>query len=125
MAQSNGKTLVLWLLATLLIALLGGAQAVIFCNVDSSQLNSCRAAITGQNPPPPDEKCCAVIRRANLPCLCGYKSLLPVIGINPKNALALPDSNGLLHNISPSVLVEANDSKLSINLTISGLSNRK
>ncbi|KAH1155164.1 hypothetical protein AAZX31_18G173900 [Glycine max] len=95
MAQSSGKTLVQWLVAALLIALLGGAQAVAICNIDSSQLNLCRAAVTGQNPPPPDEKCCAVIRQANLRCLCSYKSILPSFGINPKNALALPGKCGL------------------------------
>ncbi|KAL5161884.1 Receptor-like protein EIX2 [Glycine soja] len=95
MAQFSGKTLVQWLVATLLIALLGGAQAVVLCNIDSSQLNLCRAAVTGQNPPPPDEKCCAVIRQANLPCLCRYKSILPLIGIKPEKALALPGKCGL------------------------------
>ena len=95
MAQSSCKTLVQWLVAALLIALLGGAQAVAICNIDSSQLNLCRAAVTGQNPPPPDEKCCAVVRQANLRCLCSYKSTLPSFGINPKNALALPGKCGL------------------------------
>ena len=97
MAQSSGKKLVEWLVAALLfIALLSGsAHAVAICNIDSSQLNLCRAAVTGQNPPPPDEKCCAVIRQANLRCLCSYKSILPSFGINPKNALALPAKCGL------------------------------
>ncbi|KAL2336499.1 hypothetical protein Fmac_010945 [Flemingia macrophylla] len=96
MAQSSGnKALVQWLVATLLIALLGGAKGVELCNIDSSQLNLCRTAVTGRNPPPPDEKCCAVIRQANMPCLCKYKSLLPAYGINPKNALALPSKCGL------------------------------
>ena len=89
MAQSSGKKLVEWLVAALLfIALLSGsAHAVAICNIDSSQLNLCRAAVT--------EKCCAVIRQANLRCLCSYKSILPSFGINPKNALALPAKCGL------------------------------
>lgn len=95
MAQTSGNTLVQWLVAALLIALLGGAQAVVLCNIDSTKLNVCRAAVTGQNPPPPDAKCCAVIRQANLPCLCRYKSLLPAVGINPTKALALPSKCGL------------------------------
>lgn len=96
MAQSSGsKALVQWVVAALLIALLGGAQAVVLCNIDSNQLNLCRAAVTGQNPPPPDGKCCGVIRHANLPCLCRYKSILPSLGINPTNALALPRKCGL------------------------------
>ncbi|QCE11826.1 hypothetical protein DEO72_LG10g3063 [Vigna unguiculata] len=95
MAQASGKTLVQWLVAGLLIALLGVAQAVELCNIDSDKLNLCRAAVSGRNPPPPDEKCCGVIRQANLPCLCSYKSILPALGINSKNALALPGKCGL------------------------------
>ncbi|WVZ06656.1 hypothetical protein V8G54_020002 [Vigna mungo] len=95
MAKGSGKTLVQWLVAGLFIALLGGAQAVVLCNIDSDKLNLCRAAVTGRNPPPPDEKCCGVIRQANLPCLCSYKSILPALGINSKNALALPGKCGL------------------------------
>ncbi|XP_027368601.1 putative lipid-transfer protein DIR1 [Abrus precatorius] len=95
MAQSSGNTLVQWLVAALLISLLSGAKPFQICNIDSNQLKLCRAAVSGQNPPPPDEKCCAVIRQANLPCLCGYKSILPSIGINPKNALALPGKCGM------------------------------
>ncbi|KAJ1392514.1 Bifunctional inhibitor/plant lipid transfer protein/seed storage helical domain [Sesbania bispinosa] len=92
---SSGKALVQWLVAALLIALLSGAQAFSLCNIDSSQLNLCRAAVTGQSPPPPDEKCCGVVRHANLPCLCKYKSILPSLGINPTNAFALPSKCGL------------------------------
>ena len=95
MAQTSGNTLVKWLVAALLIALLGGAQAVVLCNINTDKLNLCRAAVTGKYPPPPDEKCCAVIRSANLPCLCRYKSVLPALGINPTNALALPGKCGM------------------------------
>ncbi|KAK7395184.1 hypothetical protein VNO78_15731 [Psophocarpus tetragonolobus] len=93
--RSSSKTLVQWLVATLFIALLGGAQGVALCNIDSSQLQLCRAAASGQNPPPPNAQCCAVIRQANLPCLCKYKSVLPIYGINPQKALALPPKCGL------------------------------
>ncbi|XP_028772514.1 putative lipid-transfer protein DIR1 [Neltuma alba] len=95
MAQTGGKALVQWLVAALLIALLCVAQAVVICNVETSRLNLCRAAITGRYPPPPSRRCCAVIKQANLPCLCSYKSLLPAAGIDPKNALALPGKCGL------------------------------
>ncbi|XP_057441078.1 putative lipid-transfer protein DIR1 [Lotus japonicus] len=95
MAQSSGKALVQWLAAALFIALLGGAQAVALCNIDTSQLKSCRAAATGEHPPPPDKNCCDVVRQANLPCLCKYKSALPSFGINPTQALKLPSECGL------------------------------
>ncbi|KAK7276903.1 hypothetical protein RIF29_18051 [Crotalaria pallida] len=95
MAHTSCNTLVQWLVAVFLIALLGGAQAVVICDIDSNKLNVCRAAVTGRYPPPPDETCCAVIRKANLPCLCSYKSVLPAFGINPTNAMALPGKCGL------------------------------
>ncbi|KAK4275379.1 hypothetical protein QN277_018471 [Acacia crassicarpa] len=95
MAETSGKVLVQWLVAAMFIALLGGAQAVVICNVETSRLNYCRAAITGNYPPPPSKRCCEVIKEANLPCLCSYKSLLPAAGIDPKNALALPGKCGL------------------------------
>jgi len=95
MAQASGKILLLWLVAGLFIAFLGGAHGAVLCNIDSDKLNLCRAAVTGRNPPPPDAQCCGVIRQANLPCLCSYKSILPALGINAKNALALPGKCGL------------------------------
>ncbi|KAF7815905.1 putative lipid-transfer protein DIR1 [Senna tora] len=96
MAHTIGKALVLWLLAAILvIGLWGGAEGVLLCNIESSKLNLCRAAITGEKPPWPTPKCCAVIGRADLSCLCKYKSLLPSVGINPANALALPGKCGL------------------------------
>ncbi|KAF7831129.1 putative lipid-transfer protein DIR1 [Senna tora] len=88
--------LVLVVAAIVVTALVGGgAEAVVLCNTDSTKLNLCRAAVTGNQPPPPTEACCAVIRHANLPCLCKYKSVLPTLGIDPKNALALPSKCGL------------------------------
>ncbi|XP_054792900.1 putative lipid-transfer protein DIR1 [Prosopis cineraria] len=80
----------------MMIGLLGGkAESVVLCNTDSTKLNLCRAAVTGSNPPPPTQACCAVVRHVNMPCLCKYKSVLPSLGIDPKNALALPAKCGL------------------------------
>lgn len=95
MAQTVAKAMVQWLVAGLLIALLGGVHAAVICNIECTKLNLCRAAITGKNPLPPTRSCCAVLRKANLPCLCGYKSQLPAAGIDPRNALALPHKCGL------------------------------
>ncbi|XP_028758477.1 putative lipid-transfer protein DIR1 [Neltuma alba] len=86
------------LLAAILMAmgmLGGGAEGVVLCNTDSTKLNLCRAAVTGRNPPPPTQACCAVVRHANLPCLCKYRSVLPSLGIDPKNVFALPSKCGL------------------------------
>ncbi|KAK7305193.1 hypothetical protein VNO77_43094 [Canavalia gladiata] len=95
MARSNSNSLMQWLVVALLIGLLGGAKAVIFCDMNSTKLSLCYAAVTGKNPPKPNAKCCAVVKHANLPCLCRYKSILPAVGINPINALALPRRCGL------------------------------
>ncbi|KAL5735820.1 hypothetical protein ACOSQ2_030608 [Xanthoceras sorbifolium] len=79
-----------------LIALVGWATAFSICNIDSTQMmNQCLPAVTGKSPKPPSKQCCAVVRRANLPCLCGYKAVLPGLGIQPKPALALPQKCGL------------------------------
>lgn len=95
---SKIKAFVQWVViaAIVMIGLFGGeAKGIVLCNTDSTKLNLCRAAVTGQHPPAPTQSCCAVIRHANLPCLCKYKSALPTLGIDPKNALALPSKCGL------------------------------
>lgn len=94
MAYSSGKTLGQWMVAALLFAMLGGSLAVLLCNIESSELKLCHDAVTGKNPPNPDTKCCDVVHRCNLTCLCGYKSELPLFGINPANAMALPGKCG-------------------------------
>ncbi|CAL5202268.1 unnamed protein product [Lathyrus oleraceus] len=97
MTKTNAKVLIVnWLVfVALLITLFGGAKAIVICNIDTRKLNLCNAAITGKNPPKPSAKCCAVIKKCNLSCLCIYKPLLPALGINPTKALALPKKCGL------------------------------
>ncbi|WVY94626.1 hypothetical protein V8G54_033714 [Vigna mungo] len=95
MTHTSGNVRVQWLLATLLIVMLGGAKAIALCDTESSKLSACYAAVTGQHPPKPSEKCCDVVKHSNLPCLCRYKSVLPAFGFNPTNALALPSKCGL------------------------------
>lgn len=62
------------------------AKSIRLCNVDSSDLEKCRPAVTGNNPPPPGPDCCAVVKAANLECACRYKSYLSSYGINPSKA---------------------------------------
>ncbi|AET00633.1 putative bifunctional inhibitor/plant lipid transfer protein/seed storage helical [Medicago truncatula] len=96
MAHSQGKALAQWMIGALLFAMLAGSLAVQICNIDPNDLKqSCSKFVTGRNPPRADEACCGVLRRANLPCLCGYKSALTYYGINAKKALALPGQCGL------------------------------
>ncbi|MED6174395.1 hypothetical protein PIB30_068604 [Stylosanthes scabra] len=104
MAHTIGNTWLKLLLAIalLVIALLSVSQAIVLCNLSTDKMDLCRAAVVGNNPRPPDEKCCAVVRSANLPCLCKYKSLLPALGINPKYVLALPAECGVQTPLPPS-----------------------
>lgn len=77
-------------LQPLIFSVLGGSLAVLLCNIETSELKLCHDAITGENPPSPDMKCCDVVHRCSLTCLCDYKFELPLFGINPANAMALP-----------------------------------
>ncbi|CAI8596666.1 unnamed protein product [Vicia faba] len=97
MAKTNVNVLILnWLVfVALLITLFGGAKAIVICDIDTNKLGSCNAAMTGKNPPKPSAKCCAVIKKGKLICICGYKYLLPTFGINPTKALALLKKCGL------------------------------
>ncbi|KAF3453369.1 hypothetical protein FNV43_RR03809 [Rhamnella rubrinervis] len=77
------------------IVLAGRVSAITFCNIDSNQLSYCLPAVRGRSPPPPTENCCNVVRQANLPCLCSYLSVLPMFGIDPVAAVALPGNCNL------------------------------
>ncbi|MED6205569.1 hypothetical protein PIB30_018740 [Stylosanthes scabra] len=97
MAHTGGNAMMKWVVAALVIAFLGGevAQAIVICKINTDNLTVCRAAVTGNRPPPPNQKCCNLIRRANITCLCEYKPALPALGINPANAMALPGKCGM------------------------------
>lgn len=96
MTRNSSKVLVVSMVAALLfIAMVGGATAAPICDIDSTKLNQCRPAVTGKSPPPPTKQCCNLVRYANLPCLCNFKSVLPAFGINPAQAMALPKKCGL------------------------------
>ncbi|KAG6607773.1 putative lipid-transfer protein DIR1, partial [Cucurbita argyrosperma subsp. sororia] len=86
-------------LASLLFSLfLVGTIATPLCRVDTKELKMCQPAVApphGQPLQPPTKGCCSVVRRADLKCLCSLKSVLPTIGINTANALALPSKCGI------------------------------
>ncbi|KAL0294036.1 UNVERIFIED_CONTAM: Upstream activation factor subunit UAF30 [Sesamum calycinum] len=84
----------------LAVALVNGEAAAAatpstICNVRVSELVQCLPAITGKSPPPPTKSCCSVISKANLHCLCNYKSEISKFGVDPAKALALPKKCGL------------------------------
>ena len=53
MAHTSGNALVQWLVASLLIAMLGGAKAYVLCDIESNKLSLCYAAVTGSHPKKP------------------------------------------------------------------------
>ncbi|KVI10432.1 putative lipid-transfer protein DIR1 [Cynara cardunculus var. scolymus] len=71
------------------------AATTTVCNVATSDLLECLPAITGAHPPPPTYRCCKVMHRVNLPCLCRYKPQLAKFGANPAAAMALPKKCGI------------------------------
>ncbi|GAA0139615.1 hypothetical protein LIER_01126 [Lithospermum erythrorhizon] len=60
------------------------------CGVKISELALCIPAISGESPPRPTKGCCNVIKKADLRCLCSFKSQLVNYGVKPENAMALP-----------------------------------
>lgn len=77
------------------------AKSVRLCNIETNDLQRCRPAVTGNNPPPPVNGCCVVLRAANLPCLCKFKSSLTAYGIDPAKAKALLPKCGIRNVIAP------------------------
>ncbi|KAI9108578.1 hypothetical protein K1719_020462 [Acacia pycnantha] len=92
------KALALWLILAPMMAVAmfcGGAKGEDVCNMDITEFKSCRAAITGQDPPLPIKACCAVLQHGDLPCLCSFKFMMPTLGLDPNNVFALPPKCGL------------------------------
>ncbi|CAE6242019.1 unnamed protein product [Arabidopsis arenosa] len=65
------------------------ATSMSICNMDTNDMQKCRPAITGNDPPPPVNECCVVVRGANLECLCRFKFYLPILRIDPSKVVAL------------------------------------
>lgn len=59
------------------------------CKIDTDDMQKCRPAVTGNNPPPPVNECCVVVKSADLACFCRYKFYLPILGIDPSKVAAL------------------------------------
>ncbi|CAA0833624.1 Bifunctional inhibitor/lipid-transfer protein/seed storage 2S albumin superfamily protein [Striga hermonthica] len=63
------------------------------CSIKLSELAECFPAIAGGTSP--TVKCCNVLHKAKLSCLCAYKKDFAKYGVDPKNALALPKRCGI------------------------------
>ncbi|KAK1440225.1 hypothetical protein QVD17_06050 [Tagetes erecta] len=91
-----------FLKCALILALIASASCAVapassttICNVQMTDLLECLPAITGAHPPAPTWKCCKVMRRVNLQCLCKYKPQLAKFGANPDAAMAVPKKCGI------------------------------
>ncbi|MCD7450130.1 hypothetical protein HAX54_003696 [Datura stramonium] len=62
------------------------------CGLSINDLMTCKSAVSGPKPLPPSDKCCAVLRKADLPCLCTFKNspMLSTFKINSTLAMELP-----------------------------------
>ncbi|OAY84898.1 putative lipid-transfer protein DIR1 [Ananas comosus] len=85
--------ILLAIVAVALLALLAGA-ADSRCRMSEKGLMACLPSVTGEAPAssPPPAECCKALKKADLPCLCGYKNSadLPKLGIKPGLAVQLP-----------------------------------
>ncbi|KAK6132991.1 hypothetical protein DH2020_033282 [Rehmannia glutinosa] len=100
MVKPSNTLVLIWTLAAIVVAAVNGDDAAAatpttICNVKVTELAECIPAITGKSPPGPTKKCCSVMRKTNLRCLCDYKSEFTKFGVDPKNAMALPKKCGL------------------------------
>lgn len=99
MAKITGNVLLRCVLTIALIVSVSSAVApassTVVCNVQMTDLLECLPAITGAHPPFPTKRCCKVMRKVNLPCLCRYKPELAKFGANPVAAMAVPKKCGI------------------------------
>lgn len=81
-----------WVMMMLVLSLLEGSRGLSLCNMDSDGLEACKPSVSEPNPLDPTPECCKALAGADLDCLCSYKSLpqLPLLGIDPTLAIALP-----------------------------------
>ncbi|KAJ4911267.1 Bifunctional inhibitor/lipid-transfer protein/seed storage 2S albumin superfamily protein [Raphanus sativus] len=84
-------------LAMVLIApiMVKEVTSLTICKIDINDMQKCRPAVTGINPPPPVNECCLVVRSANLECFCRFKFYLPILGIDPSKVAALVANCGV------------------------------
>ncbi|KAK2978343.1 hypothetical protein RJ640_016445 [Escallonia rubra] len=68
------------------------ANSQTICGMSTDGLMLCKPAVSGDNPLPPTADCCSALAKADLPCMCTFKSsrMLPILGIKPDLAMGLP-----------------------------------
>lgn len=66
------------------------------CTNDLSQYKVCLPAVMGKEPPLPSVECCAVIKTANIACLCTTVGNAKIPDLNSEAALMLPKHCGVV-----------------------------
>ncbi|XP_010449664.1 PREDICTED: putative lipid-transfer protein DIR1 [Camelina sativa] len=89
MGKNNTIILLQFAVLAIVLTIVKEATSIPICNIDTNDLEKCRAAVSGNNPPAPGPDCCAVARSVNLQCLCPYKPYLSSFGINPSKVRPL------------------------------------
>ncbi|KAF7845166.1 putative lipid-transfer protein DIR1 [Senna tora] len=70
----------------------GSSRGLSLCNMNDEGIEACKASVSEPNPVDPSAECCSALAGADLECLCSYKDNpeLPLLGIDPALAMALP-----------------------------------
>ncbi|KAI4302958.1 hypothetical protein MLD38_038644 [Melastoma candidum] len=93
MASSNNTMTATFIVVIIAISALG-SHAI--CNVSIDEVETCLPAVTRGRPTNPTGTCCSVLKRADLPCLCGYKTSIFIPSYVDINlAMGLPSKCGL------------------------------
>ncbi|XP_054789746.1 putative lipid-transfer protein DIR1 [Prosopis cineraria] len=74
------------------VMFVGGSRGLSLCNLNEEGIAACKPSVSEPNPVDPSTECCKALSGADLECLCSYKNSfqLPLLGIDPNLALALP-----------------------------------
>ncbi|XP_050229438.1 putative lipid-transfer protein DIR1 [Mercurialis annua] len=102
MASIRSNVMQFLMLAILVIAMVNIGEAIQVCNVDHFDLLShCHPVATVTPAPTPTKECCDVVQRTDLPCLCKYKDMLPIFGVEYSRAYEVPSKCGITPPICP------------------------
>ncbi|XP_059644073.1 putative lipid-transfer protein DIR1 [Cornus florida] len=96
-------------LVALVVAMAFGSEPVeaafgqSICGMTTDGLMSCKPSVAaGVNPlPAPTPACCSALSKADMQCLCSFKSssLLPTLGVDPDLAMQLPAKCNLVQSV--------------------------
>ncbi|KAI4312494.1 hypothetical protein MLD38_037301 [Melastoma candidum] len=96
MAKSANKVVAVVVVMVMVSAIGTDAQLFGDCRVSIDEIRTCEPAVTRGSRKDPTNACCSVLRMADLPCLCGYKTspLIPST-VDIRLAMELPSKCSL------------------------------